>query len=84
MVYLPVVDGTNQVAAIFTVMKENGRISATLGTDFAPLLNQAIDQNELEVLLLQDGDTLLAVSAEGDVFTLHGRNTGQTALTALR
>ncbi len=76
MVYLPVVDGTNQVAAIFTVMKENGRISATLGTDFAPLLNQAIDQNELEVLLLQDGNTLLAVSAEGDVFTLHGRNTG--------
>ena len=76
VVYLPVVDGTNQVAAIFTVMKENGRISATLGTDFAPLLNQAIDQNELEVLLLQDGNTLLAVSAEGDVFTLHGRNTG--------
>lgn len=75
VVYLPIVDGTNRVMAIFTVMKEKGRISAALGTDFAPLLNQSVDENESELLLLQDGDDLLAVSADGDVFSLHGENT---------
>ena len=65
ILHLPVMDDTNSIRCIFDIIFSDDGYCATIGTDFAPLLNEAFHHFGGNIVLLQDEYELYAVADVG-------------------
>lgn len=70
--HFPTVNQSGKIIAIYTIIKTDDGVNATMGTDFAPMLESAKNSSVGEVFLVQDESGLMAVSNDGAVFALDG------------
>lgn len=63
--HLPVMDDTDTIRCIFDIIFSDGGYCATIGADFAPLLNEAFRRFGRNVTLLQDEFELYAAADAG-------------------
>ena len=65
VLHFPVADETGKICLIYDVIFTDNGYSATIGTDFAPLLNSIYQENVTTMVLIQDEYSFYAVSNSG-------------------
>lgn len=63
--HIPLINESQKILAIFTVIKSDSGINCTIGVDFAPMLNRAKQDGIMKAALLQTTSGLFAASLEG-------------------
>lgn len=62
ILHFPVMDETGNICLIYDIIISNNGYSATIGTDFAPLLNAAYNAGCSSVVLIQDESSFYAIN----------------------
>ena len=62
ILHFPIADGTGNICLIYDVIFTENGYSATIGADFAPLLNSIYQEDITSVVLIQDEHSFYAVS----------------------
>ena len=70
--YFPMMNSNGEIVAIYTIIKTDNYVNATMGVDFAPLLEQLRNEGISDVVLAQDENGIFALTENGRSVYLDG------------
>lgn len=72
ILYLPMINDNQEIFSVYSILKNDNQISATIGIDFAPMLQGAKNFGITEAVLIQNNNILLLQGKEGILIDLNG------------
>jgi len=71
VLHFPMVNNSGKIFAIYTIIKTDNNVNATMGVDFAPLLEKVKNDGTANVVLIQDENGIFALSEAGKTLPLN-------------
>jgi hypothetical protein len=71
VLHFPMVNNSGRIFAIYTIIKTDNNVNATMGVDFAPLLEKVKNDGTANVVLIQDENGIFALSEAGKTLPLN-------------
>ena len=71
VLHFPMVNNSGKIFAIYTIIKTDSNVNATMGVDFAPLLEKVKNDGTANVVLIQNENGIFTLSEAGMTLPLN-------------